>query len=84
MHLEGRAREIHLTVINRGDGISPEHLDRIFDRFYQVDGSRYAGLGLGLCPLPLDRRDHHGTIVAESAPGQGATFRAILPRTPPA
>ena len=69
-------------VVDRGVGIPPERLERIFDRFYQVDSSTtraFRGAGLGLS-LARDLLDHlGGTIEVASEPGSGSTFTVRLP-----
>lgn len=71
-----------ITVRDRGRGIPAANLETIFDRFSQVDGSDArdkGGTGLGL-PICKGIVEHHGgRIWAESAPGEGATFRFTLP-----
>lgn len=74
-----------LTVRDTGIGIQPEHLPRIFDRFYRVDSARTHKLdsnsGLGLSIVDWIVRVHHGTIDVESQPGHGSTFVVTLPRS---
>lgn len=69
------------TIQDTGVGISPEHLPRIFDRFYQADPSRSddAGTGLGLAICQAIVTAHHGTIRVNSVPGQGTTVEVELP-----
>lgn len=69
-----------LTVADTGEGITARHLDKIFDRFYQVDGSRFkggAGLGLAIAKWIVD--NHGGRIQVASIPGKGTTFTIDLP-----
>ena len=78
-----------MIVADSGIGISPEHLDKIFQRFYQVDGSskrRYGGVGLGLALVKEIVESHDGTVSVTSEVGQGTTFRISLPgvTVPPA
>ena len=69
-----------LTVADTGEGISPEALDKIFDRFYQADKSRNkGGAGLGLSIAKWIVENHGGTITADSEPSFGATFTIYLP-----
>jgi two-component system OmpR family sensor kinase len=75
-----------LAVQDAGIGIAPEHLDRVFDAFYQTEPPtqrHFGGLGLGLtlCRAIVER--HGGTIWVESTPGQGSTFYVQLPRAKP-
>jgi signal transduction histidine kinase/ActR/RegA family two-component response regulator len=75
---------IELIVRDSGDGIAPEDLPRIFERFHQVDASktrRHGGLGLGLTIVRHLIALHGGSVHAESAGrGKGSTFRIRLPR----
>jgi len=82
-HLGGDDREVTMRVEDSGIGIPAEALERIFERFYQVDSSlvrRYGGTGLGLsiCRAIVDW--HDGRISASSTLGQGSCFTVILPR----
>lgn len=76
---------VHLSVSDTGIGVPPEHLPRIFDRFYRVDRSRThdGGAGLGLSIAKSIVEAHEGRIWAESQPGQGSTFHVELPRSGP-
>jgi two-component system sensor histidine kinase SenX3 len=73
---------VEFSVRDRGIGISTDQLERVFDRFYQVDSSRtrnYTGVGLGLS-LVKDLVGHlGGTVVVSSRPGAGSTFIVTLP-----
>jgi PAS domain S-box-containing protein len=75
--------QIEITVTDTGQGISPEFLPYIFDRFRQADGSitrEHGGLGLGLAIVRHLVELHGGTIRAESdGANLGATFRVSLP-----
>jgi signal transduction histidine kinase len=77
------AGAVVLTVQDNGDGIAPEHLPHIFDRFYRTDGSRArtsGGAGLGLAIVRAIVLAHGGSIDAVSAGvGQGSTFTVRLP-----
>ncbi|SMC79121.1 sensor histidine kinase [Sporomusa malonica] len=69
-----------LTVHDTGEGIGTEHLDKIFNRFYQADPSRTDdGSGLGLSIAKLIVESHGGTVSVSSSPGAGATFTVHLP-----
>lgn len=73
---------ITLAVRDDGIGIAPEHLEKIWNRFYQADPARSAnrtGAGLGLPMVRWIARTHGGEVTAESAPGQGSTFVLSLP-----
>ena len=74
---------IVVSVSDQGEGIPPEYLDKIFERFFQVDGAstrRVGGSGLGLAISRGILEAHDGRIWEESTPGQGSTFRFTLPR----
>jgi two-component system sensor histidine kinase BaeS len=77
-------RWVEASVRDTGPGISPEHLPRLFDRFYRAETSRTrgkgAGTGLGLAIARDLARAQDGDLVAESAKDGGATFRLRLPR----
>ncbi len=77
-------REVRVEVRDTGVGIAPENLERVFDRFYQVDGLRTrkrGGMGLGLSICRLIVEAHRGRIGVESQLGQGACFYFTLPTT---
>lgn len=81
--LVGDARELTLRVEDTGIGIPEQALERVFERFYQVDSSlvrRYggAGLGLAICKSIVDW--HGGRVFAASKPGHGSCFTVVLPR----
>jgi signal transduction histidine kinase/ActR/RegA family two-component response regulator len=77
---------VELSVADTGDGIAPEDLPRIFERFHQVDASRtrrHGGLGLGLAIARHLVELHGGSVQAASAGrGRGSTFTVQLPRAP--
>ncbi|MDR1278380.1 MAG: PAS domain-containing protein [Treponema sp.] len=69
--------ELRFTVKDQGTGIPPEHLDRIFERFYRVDRSRShdpGGTGLGLAIVRHIALLHGGTVEVESHAGEGSVF----------
>ncbi len=73
-------RGVVIEVRDTGIGIPPEHLERIFDRFYRVDPSRSrrgSGLGLAIARSVVER--HGGVIEAESTLGSGTLIRVVLP-----
>lgn len=75
--------EVEVRVSDEGVGIRAEHLNLIFDKFFQVDGSttrRVGGTGLGLYLTRRLVEAHGGKIWAESEPGIGSHFVATLPR----
>jgi heavy metal sensor kinase len=70
-----------VEIADTGHGIAPEHLTRIFDRFYRVETSRSSGgAGLGLAIARQIVQAHSGTIVAKSAVEQGTTITLQLPK----
>jgi PAS domain S-box-containing protein len=75
--------EVTLSVSDQGVGIPLEEQERIFERFYRVEGPEtraVAGTGLGLYLTRAIVRAHGGRIWVQSAPGQGATFYVAIPR----
>lgn len=70
-----------LQVRDDGIGIAPEHQEKIWQRFYQVNPSRGtdAGLGLGLAMIRQIVQLHGGTISLQSKPGEGSCFTVSLP-----
>ncbi len=73
---------IKISITDTGIGIPPDKLSRIFDRFYQIDGStsrKYGGMGIGLSICKSIIEGHYGSIWAESN-GNGSTFNVTLPK----
>jgi two-component system OmpR family sensor kinase len=76
---DGQAR---IAVRDEGEGITPDHVPHVFERFYRADGARgraSGGTGLGLAIARAICRAHGGEISVTSAPDQGATFLVTLP-----
>ena len=72
-----------IRVADTGEGIPPEHLPRIFERFYRVDRARsreLGGTGLGLAIVKHLARAHGGEATVQSTPGSGSTFTIELPK----
>ena len=72
-------------VQDHGPGIALHDRERVFDRFYQVEGSNgreQPGSGLGLAIARAIVEQHHGRIWVESARGNGSTFKFTLPLAP--
>jgi len=77
--------EIRVEVHDNGIGIGEEHVSRIFDEFYRVDGRRNApvkGSGLGLSIVRTLVDAHGGCIALESKVGEGSTFTVRFPKRP--
>jgi signal transduction histidine kinase len=75
-----------IHVQDTGIGIAPEHQDRVFDVFYQVDGSstrEYGGAGLGLAIVKSFAEAHGGKISVAARAGGGSSFTLSLPMRPP-
>jgi signal transduction histidine kinase len=80
---EKRGERIALAVRDTGIGIAEDHQKRIFETFYQVDGSstrEYGGAGLGLAIVKSYVEAHGGEVRVESAVGRGTTFTVVLPQ----
>ena len=78
----GTDRGVNLIVKDTGSGIPPEHLPRIFERFYRADAGRSreaGGTGLGLAIVRHLVEAHAGNVTAESALGSGTTIRIFFP-----
>ena len=72
---------VDLEVVDTGEGIEPEHLPRVFERFYRVDHGRTGGTGVGLTITRALVEAHGGRVRARSpGPGRGASFVITLPR----
>jgi len=68
------------VVRDTGEGIPPEHLARVFDKFYRVPTTRHSGgAGLGLAIVREIVSAHGGYIEASSLPGKGTSFAFTLP-----
>lgn len=73
-----RMDALEIVVSDRGPGLKPEDLDRIFEKFYRASAAPGAGLGLAICKAVVSA--HGGTVRAENRPGGGAQFLLTLPR----
>jgi two-component system phosphate regulon sensor histidine kinase PhoR len=77
-------KNINTLISDTGEGIPPQHLSRIFERFYRVDKSRSrekGGTGLGLAIVKHILDGHNSKPEVESEIGKGSTFSFKLPRT---
>jgi signal transduction histidine kinase len=82
VRLANDGESVRADVIDEGIGIAQDNLTRIFERFYQVDGSskrRYRGTGLGLAIVKEIIDAHGGTITVSSEIGSGSTFSFTVP-----
>lgn len=73
---------VRLSISDRGEGIAPEHLPRLTERFYRVDSSRsraIGGTGLGLSIVKHIVERHRGRLEIDSVPHQGTTITITLP-----
>jgi signal transduction histidine kinase len=80
-HAEGNV--VVVRVEDSGEGIAPEHLPHVCDRFYRVDVARarsQGGTGLGLAICRSIAEAHGGTLTLDSALGRGTTVSVTLPR----
>lgn len=86
--LERSETQVIIAVSDSGEGIAPQFLPYLFERFRQADASttrQHGGLGLGLSIIKQLVELHGGAVAAESSgPGQGSTFRVSLPIRGPA
>ena len=74
---------VTVSVTDRGPGIAPDDIDRLFQKFQRLEGvaaRRVSGTGLGLVITKAIVEQHGGTMRVESAVGQGSTFSMVLPR----
>lgn len=74
-----------LRVSDKGPGMAREHLPRLTERFYRVEGQKSgerSGTGLGLAIVKHIANRHRGGLAVESAPGQGAAFTVYFPMAP--
>jgi signal transduction histidine kinase len=70
---------VRISVLDEGDGIPPESLPRVFDRFYRVPGQSKPGAGIGLAIAREIVVAHGGTIGCSSAAGGGTEFHFFVP-----
>ena len=80
LRARSQAGEVAISVEDRGAGIPPDHLEHIFDRFWQGDRATRGGAGLGLAIARGIVEAHGGRIWVESELGRGSTFHFTVPR----
>lgn len=78
VEVDGGDGMVQIAVIDRGPGISPANVPKIFDRFFTTDADK-DGTGLGLAIARTVIEAHGGSIHVKSQPGEGATFTVTLP-----
>lgn len=74
---------VRITVADQGEGIAPEHIARLTERFYRIDKGRSrdkGGTGLGLAIVKHILMRHRGRLQIDSVQGEGSTFSVVLPR----
>ena len=82
MKVAGEGNRVLFSVKDGGDGIAPEHLPRLTERFYRVDSARSresGGTGLGLAIVKHIVERHRGEMRIDSSPGQGTEVSVSLP-----
>jgi signal transduction histidine kinase len=81
LSVRGQSSWVVVSVADTGEGIQPEHLPYIFERFYRVDEARArssGGTGLGLAIVREFVELMGGKVTVESAAGEGTTFHVLL------
>jgi len=81
--VEEKGAAVRVSVADTGRGIAPEHLPRLFERFYRVDPGRsrnLGGTGLGLSIVKHAVLLHNGEVGVESTPRMGSVFWFEIPR----
>jgi two-component system phosphate regulon sensor histidine kinase PhoR len=85
--LQEKGSNVILSVKDHGVGIPPEHLERIFERFYRIEGGaspkKLGSSGLGLSIVQTIIEKHFGKISVTSKQNVGTTFTIELPKTRP-
>jgi len=83
LSIKNRENRIYFSVIDNGIGIPQNELDRIFDKFYRIPGSKTGGTGLGLSICRSIIELHNGKIYAGNNSGKGAAFTFYIPYSIP-
>ncbi|MFZ1396297.1 MAG: ATP-binding protein, partial [Candidatus Promineifilaceae bacterium] len=82
LRLKALGDDVQIEVEDSGEGIPQDKVDRIFERFYQVEGGskrRHKGTGLGLTLVKEIVEAHRGTVSVRSQLGQGTIFTILIP-----
>lgn len=82
IHVEDLKDRVKISVSDKGEGISPEYIPYLFNRYYRINQNddQRSGLGLGLYISAEIIRKHGGKIGVDSEPGKGATFWLNIPK----
>lgn len=80
LEIKNEDNNIRVAVIDNGEGIPPDYIDKVFDKFKQVAGQRKGGTGLGLTICKYLVESHRGRIWVESKLGVGSKFIFTIPK----
>lgn len=80
LEIKNEDNNIRVAVIDNGEGIPPDYIDKVFDKFKQVAGQRKGGTGLGLTICKYVVESHRGKIWVESKLGMGSKFIFTIPK----
>ncbi|MBA2720895.1 MAG: HAMP domain-containing histidine kinase [Chloroflexi bacterium] len=83
VRVRATAEDVTVAVLDRGPGVPPDRLDRIFERFYMADPSRRGGSGLGLAIAAENAALLGGELLARNRSGGGLEIQLVLPVTEP-
>lgn len=79
MKLEYTDKQFIISISDDGEGISDAEKNKIFEAFYQTDGTNHSGTGIGLAYSRLLADNHNGTLIVENNEKGGATFSLSIP-----
>ena len=80
--LRSATSHVQVSIMDHGNGISNQHMDKVFQRFYSTDDNTLSGLGIGLFISREIIKLHRGNIWVESEVGKGSVFHVELPVLP--